>query len=252
MEKAYNCINKRGLKIISEIRFKFIESKKSPLKLLPKSKELVNLIDKYGAIIEVNRPPKQFLPRGYKNSQSLVSFYYGAPNNNFPIIWGEKNWYPLYPRYSKLKMEKAKDLKKNLSYFLNTFFHENLKIEGGAELISDDKDKRKVNNILRLKNNYFLLSLLYLKHQYKSDPNMCNQFICNFFGVTKEELRIIYVEGRRKGYIRKNSFDISVEGEELIKDLKHKRKKSSIRKITKPNLAIKNYLFLPKTFGGSS
>ncbi len=254
MEEAENKVKGRlkKLKIISETRFKFIDSPKSPLKLLPKREELVELLDNYGNNIIVGGLWSSNMPRGYQNSQTLISFYYGAPNNNFPVIWADNNWTPLFPRRSKIKMRRASDLKRDLSYFLSTFFNQGLELKAADELISNEKDGRKSESIQRRKNNYFLLSLLYLKYQYNKDPAFCNQFICNFLGMTKEELRLVYIEGKNKGYIHKQLYHLTFDGEEVVKKLINIRKKKSIRKISETNLTINNYLFLPKTFRGSS
>lgn len=38
---------------------------------------------------------------GYKSSQLLLGFTHNTPDNTLPIIWGEKNWEPVFKRYHK-------------------------------------------------------------------------------------------------------------------------------------------------------
>ncbi len=63
-----------------------------------------NLALKYGKLLH-KESEKSIKPLGYKNSQALVVFEYGVPNNTLPIIWETKYikcekrpWVPLFSR----------------------------------------------------------------------------------------------------------------------------------------------------------
>lgn len=254
MEKALNKI-KEGfpyIKVLSEIRFKYLDSEFSPLTYSTYREDISNLIVNYGNQIPVNPPPNTYINKGHKNSESLISFFYRTPNNTFPIIWGDTKWTPLYPRTSKSLMNQAKFLKKDITYFLSTFFDTKLNIKEAANLIDDTQDKRKPETILRQKNNYLLISIIILKYKHEFETEKSNLFICNFLGLSKEELRLIYIEGTNKGYLKPRTYELSEKGTQLAKQLFNERKKVSIREINDKNLEINYSLFLPKTFRGSS
>lgn len=57
---------------------------------------------------------------GFGNSQSLISFSYGTPNNTLPIIWANKDgWIPLIPRFSIDRISNSKNLRKSISHELS-------------------------------------------------------------------------------------------------------------------------------------
>ena len=43
--------------------------------------------------------PCQFEPVGWKQNGGLFVTYMNTPANTLPIIWGEKDWYPLFQRF---------------------------------------------------------------------------------------------------------------------------------------------------------
>lgn len=66
--------------------------------------EYKQLARKYGA--KLYKPGEgNITPLGYKDSQTLVGFEYGVPNNTLPIIWSSKkenadgiDWFPIFAR----------------------------------------------------------------------------------------------------------------------------------------------------------
>lgn len=62
---------------------------------------------------------------GFGNSQALVSFFYGSPNNTLPVFWqgdfGKTKWFPLIPRFSNHKIALARAFRKKLSFELSLF-----------------------------------------------------------------------------------------------------------------------------------
>lgn len=51
------------------------------------------IVKKYGEFLYPGNPI------GYKNSQSLIGFFYSTPNNTLPIFWStNEKWHPLLPR----------------------------------------------------------------------------------------------------------------------------------------------------------
>lgn len=254
MEKAKEKITKEitYIKILSEERFKFLESDFSAINLSTTKEEIKNLIVSYGNQIPVNPPPDFYSPKGYRESESLISFFYRTPNNTFPVIWGDKNWSPLYPRTSKGLIKHAKHLKKDISYYLNSFFNSNLEFELKEDLIDHSEDERDSKTIISQKNNYLLLAILVLKYKTANDLEKTNLFICNFLGLTREELNNVYTEGENKKYIQKTTKNLTDKGKDLVSTLFSARKRASIRNISHKNLEINYTLYLPTTFRGSS
>ena len=69
-----------------------------------KAGEYRNLALKYGQMLH-KESETRIKPLGYKNSQALIAFEYGVPNNTLPIIWENKSvrrtgrsWVPLFSR----------------------------------------------------------------------------------------------------------------------------------------------------------
>lgn len=58
-----------------------------------------SMCKKYGEQL-VGAKKKDWL--GYDDSQMLLGFAHNTPNNTLPIIWKERNWVPIFKRYSKI------------------------------------------------------------------------------------------------------------------------------------------------------
>lgn len=58
------------------------------------SKDEKGILKKYVHMAE----PRKIYHYGYKNTQSNIIFYERASNNILPILYSEKNWYPLFKR----------------------------------------------------------------------------------------------------------------------------------------------------------
>lgn len=253
MEEAYTKIKDEFpyIKIITEKRVKYLSSDLSPIKIKKNKKKLSKFILDYGDKIQVGSHYNPYLPKGYDNTESMISFFYGTPNNTFPLIWGDKDWHPLYPRNTNSRLKKHVIKKKDIKYLLNTFLDSNLNVLDANSYISDDMDSRMQRNRERHKNNYLLFALLYLLYQSKYNKELSNFFICNYLGITRENLRIVYVEGKNKGYIACKN-ELTEKSKLIMRHLNKKRKAISIRKSSEENLSIDNLVFLPKTFRGNS
>ena len=131
----------------------------------------------YGVMLHKEKE-KRLKPLGYKNSQALVAFEYGVPNNTLPIIWEnkyikrqKKPWTPLFPRnltsrlsiYSKNKDNiqrcylmawkqgiRLKDLK-----FNDLPLHSALRLFSVLSILAHHKDSVIISNALCMSENEF-------------------------------------------------------------------------------------------------
>lgn len=89
-----------------------------------KYREYRNVAYKYGSLLTNPQNTKtgiEYFPNalGFNNSQALVSFQYGTPNNTLPIFWSStNNWRPLIPRFYIDKLRINKDVRKRISHEL--------------------------------------------------------------------------------------------------------------------------------------
>ena len=73
--------------------------------------------------------PKKSHPLGYENSQALVAFDHGTPNNSLPILWSKKaGWYPIFPRNFDTRIIEAKRLKTETRFWLAVAFQLNVSL----------------------------------------------------------------------------------------------------------------------------
>lgn len=237
-----------SLKIISEVRYKLFDKTYSPINAF--GKKTYNKVEqfalKYGNKISVNRPPNQYQPRGYDNSESNISFFHGTPNNTLPIIWGQnKDWQSLYARDPKTRMTEAKKLKKELEYYISISDKLKINLFKGTILINQQPDIRthKIKS-LRKQDHAALILLFLIKKGYE------NIFICQILAITREELRYIYHELRNKKLVTADYKSITPDGYNLLNKLAKQTKKEKIRNESNNNLTIKKSLYLPKSFEG--
>lgn len=236
------------LKILSEVRYKLFDKAFSPYNAFSKQthNSVKNIINKYGNKLSVNRPPNEFFPMGYDNSESAIAFFHGTPNNTISLIWGKsKEWVSLYPRRADVRMSEARELKKEINYYLSICERLGINLSVGINLISKRPDERKDTTKKIREQNHAAITLLFLKNK-----DYENLFICQILGITREELRYLYIELKNKGLISSNYKSITNEGKSLLFKLSRITKSKKIRNETESNLEIKKYLYLPKMFKG--
>src|SRR5690606_37255387 len=169
---------------------------------------------------------------GYTDSESLISFFYGTPNNTLPIIYGHHHWTPLYPRNAGVRMEDAKKLKKEIAYSIGNWNRLNINIYN--------------KNILSLLSPDELLVLSLKQKKFE------NIFLCQILGITKFELNEILITLKNKKHLEQNYVTLTNTGIAILNDLKKGYLKENIRKENDINLTIKNTLYLPQTFDGKT
>ncbi|WP_278378337.1 phosphoribosyltransferase-like protein [Chryseobacterium arthrosphaerae] len=188
---------------------------------------------------------KKKVKYGYGESQSFISFFHSTPNNCLSIIWNENNgWIPLYPRYSKTKIEEARELKKQVFFFVDIC--NKLKIEINAAL--RDFRNFKFNSSGKIKNtkqDHSVVLLLFLKSYGYEDF-----IIAHILGLSKQELNVIYLEAKQCDVID-SEFTITSKGHQFLRRLKEISKSENMRKESDYNLSIKKELYLPITLNGT-
>lgn len=233
------------IKIIADEREKLFDNKYSPFNAFNSlTYDRIKLfIEKYGKVMKLTNIKNE--PLGYDNTESCIAFFHGTPNNTFPIIWDNRGWTPLYPRSSETRMSEAKELKKDITYYINIAKKLNIDIVKGISILNDKQKSQKIDHAELSEQNPTLITLLYLiNKEYE------NIFICQILGLTREEIRDAYDVLIRKDLIMNDYKSITLEGKILLHQLSKITKKEKIRNETTNNLEIKNYLYLPQMFKG--
>lgn len=228
------------IKIHAEVRNKIFQNNKSPLIAFKNILPLRAMASKHGNSLN------SIAPLGFDNGQSLVSFFHGTPDNTLPIFWIKtKNWDAIYPREQKTRMDEAKEFKKDIAFYIGICNRIGIDILTGKSIIEKIKDKYVRKILSNTKSAHSIVALLYLK---KSGYD--NIIICQLLGLTREELRKVYFEAKMKNLIDIN-YELSPEGDQFLKELKHITKKENIRDDSLENLTKKtNDIYIPSTFKG--
>lgn len=228
------------IKIHAEVRNKIFQTNKSPLTALKNILPLKTMATKHGNSLS------SIAPLGFDNGQALISFFHGTPDNTLPIIWVEtKDWNAIYPREPKIRMDEAKEFKKDIAFYIGICNRIGIDILTGKSIVEKIKDKY-IRKILRnTKSAHSIVALLYLKNL-----GYDNIIICHLLGLTREELRKVYLEAKMKNLIDLN-YELSIEGHQFLNELKKKTKKENIREDSLENLTKKtNDIYIPTTFKG--
>lgn len=227
-----------NIKIYAEVRHKIFDQIYSPLKAFGNIKNIEALSLKYG--IQLGS-----LPFGYDNSQTMLSFFHCTPNNTLPLIWVKKSiWFPIYPRNAKIRMDEAREFKKEIAFFIGICNRLGIDIFTGKSIIEERKQKSVRIIKHNTKQHHSVIALLTLKNM-----GYDNLIICHLLGLTRNELKLIYKEAIILGYIDK-IYNINVNGIQFLKELKSRTGKENFRKETKENLTPKDDLYLPQKFKG--
>lgn len=211
---------------------------------------------KYGSLLTTpkklkNGTLKSIHALGYENSQSLVAFAYGSPNNTLPIIYSNGNdkikWVPLIPRFSKDKINTAKEFRKNISHELSI-----LK-EFGNELIQDNffslkikkgnKTFTSVNHI-----DFSVYSIIKLSREGFTPINICQKL-----GILDSDYQSYLDIGKKRGLFSEAN-KLTFLGLELFQEAKKciSRRKKSIDYENSDPYKIRKIEYIPKSFNGRS
>lgn len=234
-----------NIKIFSEERNKIFDKSLSPLKAFGNLTDIEKVTLKHGKTIPVFGYPPYIAPFGYEGSQSLISYFHCTPNNTLSIVWAKNSkWIPLFPRAANIRMNEAREFKKEIAFYIGICNRLGIDIYSGKSIIEkkDDKKVRKIKH--NSKQDHSVIALLTLKSQ-----GYDNLLICHLLGLTREELRIIYFEAKKLGFVNR-AYEINSEGIQFLKELKSKTKKENFRKESDKNLEIKNVSYMPQKFNG--
>ncbi|WP_336719050.1 hypothetical protein [Chryseobacterium mucoviscidosis] len=231
------------LTIKSEFRSKILCENDSPLKLLGNIQQIKDIILKYEKSF-------RYLPHGYSNSESFVSFSYGSPNNTLPIIWVDNdNWKSLFPRFEESKISEAREIKKEFAFFIGIYKKLGLNIleNDGTDYTYKTRNSKSQNFKYNNKEHHSLIALLFLRKNHKMEDIL----ICQLLGLTSQELEEIYKKAIKQKFFSK-SRDLTIEGFNLIDSIVKNIRKENFRSETKERMLLKNILNLPKQFKGKT
>lgn len=185
---------------------------------------------------------------GFENSQALVSFAYGSPNNTLPIIWANKNgWIPLIPRFSIDKISVAKMFRKNISHELAI-----LK-EFGSTKIQDNffsykikKGKKTFTSVNKI--DFSIYSIIKLTR-----AGFVPVSICQKLGILYKDYEEIIEQGKKRGIFETDN-QLTLFGLELYSDAKKciESSKKSFEYESVDHYPIKQLNYLPEKFNGRS
>ncbi|MFH7000958.1 phosphoribosyltransferase-like protein [Flavobacterium bizetiae] len=234
-----------NINIVAEERNKIFHKVLSPLNALKKRQALESLALKHGETISVLNYPPYIAPLGYDKSESLISYFHCTPNNTLSIIWAKsKDWFPLFPRMANIRMNEAREFKKDIAFYIGICNRLGIDLYTGNSIIEkkNNSDVRIINH--NTKQDHSVIALLTLKNE-----GYDNLMICHILGLTREELKLVYTEARKLGFTDR-TYNISNDGIQFLKELKRKTRKENFRKESNKNLEIKKTLYLPDMFNG--
>ncbi len=182
---------------------------------------------------------------GYGNTQAMVAFTHCTPDNTIPIFWWDEDWFPLYPRENRTRMNEAREFKKGIAFYIgicNRLKIDLLSLKDFKKALGevDYEVKRKYNNRL----HHSVIALLKLKQDGNED-----YVIGHILGLTDKELNEVYDKALSLNFTDLTR-NLTSEGILYLKNLEKKISKEKFRKGTKEHLKPKELIYVPKTFEG--
>nr|WGD83594.1 hypothetical protein P5664_19100 [Bacillus subtilis] len=142
--------------VCNYVFFKAFEPNRSPFGYRKKMMPVRKLCFSYGESLNKTGA------LGYQNSQSLVVFSYGTPNNTLPIIWADKKgWVPIFPRFYKHKAARAKEFRSETAYHLS--IAKSLGVKNIDKFLSGQRDLGWKKFHFITKTDFLLFALIKLK-----------------------------------------------------------------------------------------
>lgn len=182
---------------------------------------------------------------GFSDSQGLLAFTHGTPNNTLPIFWWGNNWIPLYPRHAKTRMDQAREFKTEIAFYIGIC--NRLKID----LLSLEEYKNSANAGVREvqgkyndKHHHSLIALIKLKLNGTED-----YIISHILGLTDQELDRVYDHASKIRFVD-SSRRLTSRATVYFQKLEERIKKEKSRKESDHNLKPKELIYLPKSFEG--
>jgi hypothetical protein len=205
---------------------------------------------KYGSKIAKPQKSKSGKPNalGFENSQALVSFAYGTPNNTLSIIWANsEGWFPLIPRFSVDRISQAKEVRKNISHELSI-----LKELGSSEIINTFfnyrvvKGKRIFSSVNKL--DFSLYSIIKLLRKGYTTVS-----ICQVLGIFDSDFEQLIKKGVERQLFN-TDHSLTDFGLRIYYDAKKciDRKRTAAKYDGRDYYKIKEVNYLPKRFNGKS
>lgn len=215
-----------------------------------------NLAYKYGRLLTAprrlkNGNNKHIHALGHENSQALVSFAYGTPNNTLPIIYSTGNdslkWTPLIPRFSQDKISVARDFRKSISHELSILR------EFGSDNILDNffsLKVKKANKTFTTVNHidFSIYAIIKLKRNGLGEANICHRL-----GITYSDYEGYIKQGVQRGIFDQDA-ELTIFGLELFGEARKciSLRKKSISYEARNTFKVRNVNYIPKIFNGRS
>lgn len=250
MQEAEKTINTLypEIEIKAEKRGKCLEERTSVFTYRCTCNEVKAIADKYTGHVRNSFRDTHAIPYGYKNTQALIAFCYGTPNNTLPIIWTDNKWYPVFPRYRHTRMKQASALKREIAHYIGIINRQGLHVEDASvkEVYFKDIDGKRRKFSMSSREHFARLAVVKLMMDGMEEP-----VICQALGITIPELRKIQASGKRYGHFD-NFYRLTEKGRIYFRNLmteitklKNTQPKPDLKEIKKPKRT-----FVPKTFGG--
>lgn len=185
-------------------------------------------------------------PLGYKNSQALVVFSYGTPNNSLPILWSAHDkWNPIFPRATNIRINQSKDFRKETAFIISKARTMGIEFEKYATGFGEKKDGDEFLFITKVDFQMFLLvRLLRIKRPIPS--------ICQILGISFEDYNNLIQEAIKEGLLEDDGSSLTEDGlKNYIKAMNNiKNYKKNIESVEQKNFY--NVLYVPTSFGGKT
>lgn len=224
--------------IYADIRPELFHQDFSPLHALNNFDKINTFATEYGAKLVRNSP------YGYGIGQALVAYFHSTPNNTLPIIWHNKKWDALYPRFPNNRMELIRKFKKDIAFMIGICNRLGIDLYKDEDIRIEEEGKLKRIIKYNSKIHHSILALIRLKKEGYDDI-----VIAHILGLTMNELNDIYTESMSLGLISSNK-KLNIDAELFLSELYKKTSKEKFKKETDDNLKLKNKLYLPKHFRG--
>lgn len=192
---------------------------------------------RYGNLSNANN-----IPYGYDESESLVAFSHTTPNNTLPIIWGDKEWYPIFPRNAKSKVEQANEIKTEIDYYLGIMNRLGIVLNGDKTVKISGKRKINYNQFT----DHSLLTVIKLQIDGYAFP-----VICQILGITINEYELILKYGKQQKLIGIDG-KVNNLGFEFFKKLMSNVKGKRFYQKDKDLFKMKSVNYVPKSFMGKA
>lgn len=225
MNEGYDYIKKNleNILIFSDFRDKIFDSDNSPLDFYEEKEKVKALVKKYDTNKDYNL--------GFENSQAVVSFFYGPPNNTLGLFWKD---FKLFHRFTDDKLSSIRNFRNEMQFY--TLF-----LERAIE---------KNNNLFKVQTNIEVSDFLFWAVLFLKEDKYPDMVIISLLSITQSELSSVVKDSSRCGYLDAN-FDLTIKGEALLSEVKISSAKQNFRKTNTENLQYtQDKVYLPHQING--